>query len=56
MYVYRDGKQYETLLELNAAIIFLWNETFQNVLKKLVQSIPNCIFRYLKRFRAYIDF
>ena len=54
--VYANGKQYASVSELKAAIIYHWNEIDQNTLKSLVRSMPDRVFTLISKSDAYTGY
>ena len=43
--VYEQGKQYENVKELRESLDSVWNTFCQKYIKKLYDSMPNCVFK-----------
>ena len=54
--VYANEKQYASVSELKAAIIYHWNEIDQNTLKSLIRSMPARVFTLIRKSGAYTGY
>ena len=54
--VYANGKQYTSISELKAAIIYHWNEIVQNTLKNFVRSMADRVFTLISKSGAYTGY
>ena len=54
--VYTNEKQYASVSELKATIIYHWNAIDQNALKSLVHSMPDRVFMLISKSGAYTGY
>ena len=54
--VHANGKQYVSVSELKAAIIYHWNAIDKNTLKSLVRSMPDRVFTLISKSGAYTGY
>ena len=54
--VYANNRQFQSIRELRNAITTFWGEIDMNLLKKLVDSVPNRLFQVINRNGGPTDY
>ena len=54
--VYANNRQFQNIKELRTAITKCWGEIDMNLLKKLIDSVPNRLFQVINRNGGSTDY